>query len=202
MATAEQMAKSIRLENQGVFALLWDAKEDLVRALLILNATLGEMPKRALLLAPGSESVVALRSLIETRVIISETGEEADANPAPVPICELWLLFLQQASYAAVGPLLNGWRSSLRQSHGTILIIRHADFEPFQRSAPDLASFIGPRIVNASNLLSLFSNNTRKKLKAKLPEVWTRILAELPGTMPPDETIREWIAASSPDANV
>src|ERR1700687_3797950 len=107
MATAEQMAKSICIERQGIFALLWDAKEDLVHALLILNAALGEMPKRALLLAPGSQSAIALRSLIETRVIISETSEEADANAAPVPISELWCMFLQQASYEAVGPLLN-----------------------------------------------------------------------------------------------
>src|SRR5258708_6413700 len=131
MATAEQMAKSISIEKQGVFALIWDAKEDLVRALLILNAGLSEMPKRALLLAPGSQSVLAIRSLIETRVIISETGEEPDTEAAPLPRSELWFMFLQQASYEAVGPLLNGWRSSLRQSLGTILIIRHADFEPF-----------------------------------------------------------------------
>lgn len=201
MATAEQMAKSICIDKQGVFALLWDATEDLVRALLILNAALGEMSKRALLLAPGSQSVVALRSLIATRVSISETNEDGAAKAAPVPASELWLMFLQQASYEAVGPLLNGWRSSLRQSYGTILIIRHADFDPFQRWAPDLASFIGPRIFNASNLLSLFSNNTGKKVKAKLPEEWTRILAELPGTMPSEETIREWITASAPDSN-
>jgi hypothetical protein len=197
MATAEQMAKSICIEEQGVFALLWDAKEDLVRALLILNAALGNVPTRALLLAPGSQGVGSLRNLIETRVIISETGDETDTKVAPVPVRELWLMFLQQASYTEVGPRLNGWRSSLRQSYGTILIIRHADFEPFQRSAPDLASFIGPRIFNASNLLSLFSNNTRKKLKTKMPEEWTRILDELPGIMPPDETISEWIKASS-----
>jgi hypothetical protein len=200
MATAEQMAKSIDIEKQGVFALLWDAKEDLVRALVVLNAVLREMPKKALLLAPGSQSVVVLRTLIETRVIISETSENADAKPSQVPDSELWLMFLQQASYEVVGPLLNGWRSSLRQSYGTILIIRHADFEPFQRWAPDLASFIGPRIFSASNLLSLFSKNTRKKVKAKLPEEWSRILAELPGTMPPEDTVREWIKASAPDA--
>jgi len=178
-----------------------DAKEDLVRALLVLSAALDEVPIRALLLVSGSQSGVALRSLIETRVILSETSEEADTNAAPSPVSELWIRFLQQASYEALGPLLNGWRSSLRQSHGTILIIRHADFEPFQRSAPDLASFIGPRIFNASNLLSLFSNNTRKKLNSKLPEEWTKILDELPGKMPPDKTIREWITASAPDAN-
>src|SRR5260221_8707415 len=110
MATAEQMAESICIEKQGVFALLWDAKEDLVRALLILNAALSEVPKKALLLAPGSQSVVALRTLIETRVIISDICEETNAKATPIPASELWLLFLQQASYEAVGPLLNGWR--------------------------------------------------------------------------------------------
>jgi len=200
MATAEKLAQSIRIERQGVFALLWDAKDDLVQTLLVLNAVLGDLPKRALLLAPGSQSVLALRELIETRVIISEKDGDVNATPMPVPASELWFVFLQQASYEAVGPLLNGWRSSLREPCGTLLIMRHADFEPFQRWAPDLSSFVGPRIFNASNLLSLFSNNTRKKMKTQLPEEWSRILAELPGTMPADENIRAWIAACSSDA--
>jgi hypothetical protein len=196
MATAEQMATSIRLEKQGVFALLWDAKEDLVRALLILNAALIDIPKRVLLLAPGNQSVSALRSLIETRVIISEPKEEAAEHATQAPATELWLMFLQQASHQVVGPLLNGWRSSLRQAYGTVIIARHVDFERFQRAAPDLASFIGPRIYNASNLLSLFSDETRKHLKVTLPAEWIEILVELPGAMPTDETIREWIAGS------
>ena len=196
MATAEQMATSIRLEKQGVFALLWDAKEDLVRALLILNAALIDIPKRALLLAPGNQSVSALRSLIETRVIISEPKEEAAELTTQLAATELWLIFLQQASHQVVGPLLNGWRSSIRQAYGTVIIARHVDFERFQRAAPDLASFIGPRIYNASNLLSIFSDETRKHLNVTLPAEWIKILVELPGAMPTDETIREWIAGS------
>jgi len=196
MATAELMAKSIQLEKQGVFVLLWDAKEDLVRALLILNAALVDIPKRAILLAPGTQSVSALRSLIETRVIISEPEEQVAEHVVQAPATELWLVFLQQASHQAVGPLLNGWRSSLRQAYGTILIARHVDFEHFQRAAPDLASFIGPRIYNASNLLSLFSDETKKHLHVTLPTEWIKILVELPGAMPSDETLREWIAGS------
>jgi hypothetical protein len=201
MPTAEQMAKSISLEKQGVFALLWDAKEDLVRALLILNAALHDIPKRALLLAPGSQSVSALRTLIETRVIIADPDEVAVGAPAAAPARELWLVFVQQASSQAVGPLLNGWRSSLRQAYGTIIIARHIDFERFQRAAPDLSSFIGPRIYNASNLLSLFSDDIKKHLSLTLPTEWVKILVELPGAMPPDDTIREWIVGSSSESN-
>jgi hypothetical protein len=196
MASAERMATSIRLENHGVFTLLWDAKEDLVRALLILNAALFDIPKRALLVAPGNESVSSLRSLIETRVVISVAKEEADEHATNAPATELWLMFLQQASHQVVGPLLNGWRSSLRQPYGAVIIARHLDFERFQRAAPDLASFIGPRIHNASNFLSVFSDETRKHLKPTLPAEWIKILLELPGAMPSDEAVREWIADS------
>ncbi|HEV3384183.1 MAG TPA: hypothetical protein VG097_05175, partial [Gemmata sp.] len=114
---------------------------------------------------------------------------------------ELWLLFLQQASYQVVGPLVNGWRSLFREEHGTVIIIRYVDFEPFQRAAPDLASFIGPRIYNASNLLSLFSDTTKKQLEVTLPQKWLKILVELPGAMPSDESIRDWIAGDASVAN-
>jgi hypothetical protein len=60
-----------------------------------------------------------------------------------------------------------------------------------------LASFIGPRIYNASNLLSLFSDETKKQLNPTLPTEWTKILVELPGEMPPEESIREWISGNS-----
>jgi hypothetical protein len=201
MATAEQLATSISLEEHGVFALLWDAKEDLVRALLVLNAALSNVPKRALLLAPGLQSTAALRELIETRVAIPEPEDESVECASALPPNELWLMFLQQASYEAVGPLLNGWRRAFRQGPGTLLIARYVDFEPFQRAAPDLASFIGPRIYNASNLLSLFSDSTRKHLSVLLPADWIRILMALPGTMPSEESIRDWIAGSSIAAN-
>lgn len=196
MATAEQMANSIHLEQHGVFALLWDAKDDLVRALLILNTVLSDIPKRALLLAPGGQLTYALRSLIESRVMFLENGEEAPEGAEQCTTFELWILFLQQASSQAVGPVLNGWRSSLRKAPGTILIIRHGDFEPFQRAAPDLASFIGPKIYNASNLLSLFSGNTKKRLSTELPTEWNTILDELPGVMPSRASIGDWIAGS------
>ena len=193
MATAERMAESIRIEGQGVFALLWDAKEDLVRALLLLDAALHDVPKRSLLLTPGGGAVDALRRLIETRVVIR--AGDADGEQRQATAHELWYLYLQQALSELVGPWLNGWRSPLRQRPGAILVIRHADFEPFQRSAPDLASFVGPRIHNASTMLSTASAATLGRLGARLAGPDADILRELPGNMPHENELRQWIAA-------
>jgi hypothetical protein len=197
MATAERMAESIRVEGQGIVVLLWDAKEDLVRALVVINAVLNDLPRRSLLLTPGDVAVRSLRQLIETRVVISPEdpdGEQAAEQPAR----ELWFLYLQQASSEMVGPWLNGWRGPLRQSPGTILLIRHADFEPFQRSAPDLASFVGPRIYNASTMLSVVSRATFERLDPRALARDAGILSQLPGTMPEDSELDQWIAACSP----
>jgi hypothetical protein len=193
------MADSIRIEGHGIFVLLWDAKEDLLRALLVLNATLHDVPKRSLLLTPGNGTVHALRELIETRVIIraQSTGDDDQSEQYPTA-SDLWLLYLQQASSATVGPWLNGWRGPLRQSPGAILVIRHADFEPFQRSAPDLASFVGPRIYNASTMLSVVSKPTFDRLDPSLPKADLDILSKLPGTAPEANELRRWIAACSP----
>lgn len=194
MATAERMANSMRIEGQGVFLLLWDAKEDLVRALLAMKAVLYDVPMKSLLLTPGSVALHALRRLIETREVIPVQSSD-DEQEQPKPATELWLLYLQQASSESLGPWLNGWRGVLRQSPGTILVVRHGDFEPFQRSAPDLASFVGPRIYNASTMLSVFSQPTLDRLDPGLPKSDVEILSELPGTMPEEDQLRRWIAA-------
>jgi hypothetical protein len=197
MVTAEGMVMSIRIEGQGIFVLLWDAKDDLVRALVVINAALNDVPMRSLILTPGEAALHALRSLIETRVVIgaSEADDDRESREAAR---ELWCLYLPQASSALVGPWLNGWRGPLRQAPGTILVIRHADFEPFQRHAPDLASFIGPRIYNASTMLSLASTRTLKLLVPHVADVETKILAELPGAMPKESELRKWIASCVP----
>jgi hypothetical protein len=198
MATAERMAESIQLEGQGISALLWDAKEDLVRTLLVLNAALHDVPKRSLLLTPGDATVCALRQAIETRVLIAPEDREADGESDRHAAQELWLFYLQQASSEVVGPWLNGWRVSLCLSPGTVCVIRHADFQPFQRHAPDLASFIGPRIYNASTMLSLVSPRAFERLRPTLPEADAEIVAALPGAAPPEDELRGWIAACAP----
>jgi hypothetical protein len=190
------MADSVRIEGQGVFVLLWDAKEDLVRALIVVNAALHDVPKRSLLLTPGNVVVRALRRLIETRVVIPGETTGGDTQAQAYSGQELWCLFLQQASSERVGPWLNGWRGLLRQPRGTILIIRHADFEAFQRSAPDLASFVGPRIYNASTMLSMVSQATLERIEPRITGPDADILLELPGTMPDENELRRWTAAS------
>jgi len=193
------MADSIRLEGQGIFTLLWDAKEDLTRALLILFAALDDVPMETLLLAPTPDSLLALRKMIDSRVTIAAGDTESQAAvPAPGA---LWLLFLEQAASEIVGPRLNGWRTPLSQPPGTVLVIRHADFERFQRCAPDLASFIGPRIYNSSNMVSLVSAKTYQELRPTLPETSARIVAALPGKAPTEQELRGWIAACSPDSD-
>jgi hypothetical protein len=165
------MAQSLRLEPQGVFVLLWDAKEDLVRALLVLRAAFEDVPTRCLLLTPGTRSEAILREMIESRL-----GEFEGRPPG-----HLWFLFLQQASSKVVGPLLNGWRTPLRQAPGTILVIRRADYNAFQKDAPDLASFIGPRVYDASTMISVVSREVYKHLQPIVPSEFAVLLADLPG---------------------
>jgi hypothetical protein len=80
-----------------------------------------------------------------------------------------------------------------------MLVIRHADFDPFQRSAPDIASFVGPRIYDASTMLSVFSRETYRRLRNRLPDEIEAILARLPGTAPSEQDVANWIKANPPD---
>jgi hypothetical protein len=82
-----------------------------------------------------------------------------------------------------------------------MLVIRHADFDPFQRNAPDIASFVGSRIYDASTMLSVFSRPIYERMQTRLPDEIQTILARLPGA-PPDETeIAQWMESNSPDDN-
>ena len=80
---------------------------------------------------------------------------------------------------------------------GTLLVIRNADFRDFQRAAPDLASFIGPRIYDASRLMMVCSRETLGKLRRVLPEPFETILRQLPGTVPPAEELADWTPLTS-----
>ena len=198
MSTAEQLAFSISVEGRGVHVLLWDDQNDLVRALLVLFAGIGDSPTHALLVSDDERDLRALRQLVETRVPVAEeksdSGGDADALAG-----RFWALFLQQASTAAVGPWLNGWRRPISDPPGTMLVIRHADFDPFQRNAPDIASFVGPRIYDASTMLSVFSKETHERLDSRLPIEIERILKRLPGTPPSERDIANWIRATAPE---
>ncbi len=198
MSTAEQLAFSICTERRGIHVLLWDDQDDLVRALLALFAGLDDLQLHALLVSGDEKDLLALRELVETHMPI--TAEETKSERDPLSRqSQFWLLFLQQASSNAVGPWLNGWRRPLSDPAGSMLVIRHADFLSFQRDAPDVTSFIGARIYDASTMLSVFSETTYERLKTHLPDEIEAVLSRLPGTLPAEEDIADWIKANAPD---
>jgi hypothetical protein len=115
------------------------------------------------------------------------------ADEAEHPACPLWLIFLQQASAGLVGPWLNGWRGPLSAPPGALLLIRHADYQAFQRAAPDLVSFVGPRVYEAEGMLSVASPDVVSRLDIALPINILDILGQLPGSLPPPGELDQWI---------
>jgi hypothetical protein len=201
MALVEQLATSLREEGRGVHALLWDDMGDLVRVLLVTHAALGDIPIEPRLVSGETKRLEEIRELIQSRVaeqIQNERLEDMADDPDPPPH-PLWILFLQQAASEQVGPRLNGWRRPLSESRGTLLVIRNADFIGFQRKAPDLASFIGPRIYDASQMLMICSGETLLGLKRTLPDLIEGILRQLPGTLPTAQELMDWTPLSSSD---
>ena len=197
MGTAEQLAFSITEEPRAVHVLLWDDQDDLVRALLVLCAALEDhVPIHALLASTEEKGLAALRKVVESRSPVSE-DPSANSASGDSPAKHLWILFVPQATSKQVGPWLNGWRRPLSEPPGTLLVIRHADFEPFQRNAPDLASYAGPRIYDASTMLSVFSEETHRRIRPTLPSKVEHILKQLPGNLPPREEITQWIAVNA-----
>ena len=201
MSMVERLAFSLREEGRGVHALLWDDIVDLYRVLLIIQAVLGDLPLQPFLVSSEKPRLDELKDLIQTELgnQISRgrmDGDAVDPDPSPHP---LWILFLQQAASTQVGPRLNGWRRPLSDPRGTLLVIRNADFIDFQRNAPDLASFIGPRIYDAARMLMICSEQTLRAMKKSLPAFFDSILKHLPGTQPTTEELAEWTPYSYSD---
>jgi hypothetical protein len=199
MSTAEQLAFSISTERRAIHALLWDDQDDLVRALVVLFAGLpDDLQTHSLFVSDDEEHLRVLRDLVESRVDVFD-GETKTERASDSVRNRFWLFFLQQACSLSAGPWLNGWRRPMSDPPGTMLVIRHADFDSFQRNAPDLASFIGSRIFDSSTMLSVFSRTTYERLKPRLPKDVQTILTRLPGTAPDERTVRNWIQSSQPD---
>ena len=198
MSTAEQLAFSIDVERRGIHALLWSDQNDLVRALLVLFAGLSDLETRALLVSDDEKDLRALRHLVESRSRIAEDESDSGEDSESLEN-QFRILFLQQASSTAVGPWLNGWRRPISEPPGAMLVIRHADFDPFQRNAPDIASFVGARIYDASTMLSVFSKKTYERLNTRLPDEIEAVLGRLPGVSPSEGNLDNWIKASAPD---
>lgn len=191
MNTALQLAKSIQIDGKGIHVLLWDNQDDLARALLVLFAALHETSSYSLLLVSAQESAVELRSLFDLQPL-DEESDLSDEDSLKTPRDSLLVLFLQQATSRTIGPWLNGWRSDLADSPGTLLIVRHADFPDFQRSAPDLASYFLSKISDSSSMLPIWDSQTAKKIKNRLPREIRDILKELPGERPSNKEIEIW----------
>jgi hypothetical protein len=163
-----------------------------VRALTVLLAVLEDYPKKFLLLASASDAASSLRALFELQP--SEDEEPASDIDSLTPSRDdLLFLFLQQATSTSIGPWLNGWRSALAAPPGSLLVVRSADFPDFQRNAPDLESFYGPKLYDSSILLSMWSEKTARAMKATLPKDVVAILKELPGPLPSKKDIEDWI---------
>ncbi len=196
MATAEQFAKSILLEKRGIHVLLWNNQDDLVRSLLVMLAVLKDLPKYPLLLSSSKEASRLLRPIFE----LQSTSEEKHLEEGSLlPVRnDLLIIFLQQATSHSIGPWLNGWRRALAEEPGSILVIRNADFSDFQRFAPDLASFFGPKIHDSATMLSIWREKTAKKIKSVLPYHFCTILDELPGQSPSKKEIDHWLKQHPP----
>lgn len=202
MAIAEELAFSLSEERSGIHVLLWDDKHALIRVLLVTRAVLRDrdLPQELFLISDDPPPADALRRSIMARISERVDGEWAtdDQTSAPPPH-PLWMLFLRQALSQQAGARLNGWRQVFAEPLGTLIVVRNADFDPFQRSAPDLASFVGPRIYDASRIMMICSRRTRDSLERSLPHSLHEILRELPGELPTLENLRTWEPLLDPD---
>jgi hypothetical protein len=194
MAIVEQLAFSLKEEGRGIHALLWDSLAELYHVLMITRAFLAETEIEPLLISTEPARIHELNDMIQRRLDdqIQREGEHGQDDGPPCPPHPIWALFIQQAASKQVGPRLNGWRRPLSEPNGTLLVVRNADFDDFQRSAPDLASFIGPRIYDASRLVVVCSKGTLSNLKKTLPEQFDQILRQLPGTAPTAIELADW----------
>jgi hypothetical protein len=197
MSTAEFLFESILIEGKGVYVLTWDEKGDLVRTLIILVALLNGIRTYSLLLTSAELTEHELGSLFSIKPI-AENEYDDFSDQAKLQRDSFLILFLDQAAGSSIGPLLNGWRSALAEPPGTLLIIRSADFTDFQRKAPDLASFIGPRICDTSTMLSIWSTRIAEKIRPQIPAEIKMILQRLPGEDSSEAEIVDWIKSHPP----
>lgn len=195
MFASEKFFFSVLVDRAGVHAILWEDKAELVRALLVLQAAIQAM-EISYIAVSGEESVVdGLMNIIGAR------------RPSPVPsdtseigASRFLVLMFQQATFQAIGPWLNGCRKPLSEPPGSLLVVRSADFEQFQRSAPDLSSYIGPKIFDASSMVSDFSPEIMNCLRTELPRSAIEALQGLPGEMPVADELTRWIEYSRANA--
>ncbi len=179
MATAEQFAKALCLQQRGVHVLVWDHKPDLVKALLILKSCLANFPN-----AP----VVVPTTAAELQRFSLALFEEVQNAPNAT----LRVYLIPQASTEAVGGWVNSWRQPLATTPGTLLVVRRADLMELTRRAPDLMSFAQSDVYESTGLLPLVTRDTLEHISINLSEEWTVALRELPGSLPSAKELGLW----------
>ncbi len=199
MKTAEYLAKSVLLEKKGIFVIIWEDKGELIRALIIILSVLRKMLIKPILLSCVDESVDTLKNIFDIQPFHDDIPDED--NSLKTVKDAILILFLQQAASSTIGPWLNGWRSPLAEEPGTLLVIRSADFIDFQRNAPDLSGYVGPKIVDTSKILSIWDKTTDGNLKTSISDDIRVIMDELPGENPSEQEIQKWISQHSPTEN-
>ncbi len=186
MSTAQQLAFSIAEERRGIHVLLWQDQGELARALLILDAALSDQRLEYFLLGTSADAEL-LRGEIAKRPAATEiSGSQGETT--------FGVILIQQASAKAIGPWLNGWRRPLSEPPGSLLVIRHADFLAFQRAAPDLTSYVGARVHDAEQMLSIVSSEVASKLVLPLPDCIAGVLRQMPGAPYQEQELRRWIS--------
>ena len=190
MIASEKFFFSVATDLAGVHVLLWEDKNELVRSLLVLHAAMQVRDLQFLLVSGVESDISKLINVIDARrpsLFPTESNASAEMeNPFLV-------LLFQQASLQTIGPWLNGWRNPLSESPGSLLVIRSADFEQFQRNAPDLSSYVGPKILDSSSMISYFSPEILSCLNAELAPSAIEALQKLPGELPTIDGLERWI---------
>ena len=190
MIASEKFFFSVVTDLAGVHVLLWEDKNELVRSLLVLLAAM-QFSDVQFIVVPGEKSDIStLIKVVDARrpsLLPTEINASAEIkNPFLV-------LLFQQASSQTIGPWLNGWRNPLSESPGSLLVIRSADFDQFQRNAPDLSSYVGPKVLDSSTMISHFSPEILSCLNAELALSAMVALQKLPGVMPTIGELDQWI---------
>ena len=177
MESAEHLALALALCRQGVQVLLWENKTDLIRALLVLRATLTDFPNVPVLM-PNEQ------------VVLQEFSIKLFEGPAGTTTRRF--LLIPQASTETIGKWLNGWRQRLSDPPGTMLIIRRSDYAALCRRAPDLMSFAQSDVHETTGLLPLIEQSLLRDLSPNLPSGWYDCLNNLPGELPTEEELSQW----------
>ena len=180
MESTEHLARVLSLQSRGVHVLLWEDKSDLVRALLVLRASFSRFPE-SLVLLPTADADLQKFSI----QLFEDEGLEHLTAPR--------VFLVPQATTESLGAWLNGWRRRLADPPGTLLVVRRADFTLLFRRAPDLMSFAQSEVHEATGLLPLIRRDILERMPRQLEDAWTEPLNRLPGELPSDEEIAEWI---------